>query len=237
MGRRQEEEEGDGCAAIWFPIMGRRDAPLSSEQRPGHPTPSSPSLGAMSVLVVLVQTNPTQRTLSPSPAPPRLNQPPSSFYSYSRSLLHLFLLLILWLLYHPRLATHCYLPPYSSSSSFYSSSSSSSSSSTYCFSSSCLRPSALKPPRATTFSTSADTLTRTQNFVPSAVLLFDVPLAIPSYPFAHQPFRNLGQFQKILMFSTIPATVPRLLNARGFELFGNPAFTAIPLSSTELGFK
>ncbi|KAK1135109.1 hypothetical protein K0M31_007879 [Melipona bicolor] len=91
----EEEEEGDGCAAIWFPIMGRRDAPLSSEQRPGHPTPSSPSLGAMSVLVVLVQTNPTQRTLSPSPAPPRLNQPPSSFSSYSRFLLHLFLLLIL----------------------------------------------------------------------------------------------------------------------------------------------
>lgn len=51
--RRQQRwhEEGDGCAAIWFPIMGRRDAPLSSEQRPGHPTPSSPSLGTMSVLV------------------------------------------------------------------------------------------------------------------------------------------------------------------------------------------
>ncbi|KYM78385.1 hypothetical protein ALC53_11040 [Atta colombica] len=31
--------------------MGRRDAPLSSEQRPGHPTPSSTSLGTMSVLV------------------------------------------------------------------------------------------------------------------------------------------------------------------------------------------
>lgn len=52
--------------------MGRRDAPLSSEQRPGHPIPSHPLLlGAMSVvlvvLVVLVQTNPTQRfSLTPS---------------------------------------------------------------------------------------------------------------------------------------------------------------------------
>lgn len=66
------------------------------------------------------QPNPTQRTLSPSPAPPRLNQPsssPSSSSSFSDLLLllrfHLFLLLILRLLRHPRLATHCYLPPYS----------------------------------------------------------------------------------------------------------------------------
>jgi len=96
-------EEGDGCAAIWFPIMGRRDAPLSSEQRPGHPTPSSPSLGTMSVLVWCwckpTQPNPpdslsfvcTSASQPTVPPPSRLPSPPvsslstSSFASFSSS--------------------------------------------------------------------------------------------------------------------------------------------------------
>ena len=95
------------------------------------------------------QPNPTQRrTLSPSAAPPRLNQPPSSSFSSSSSSSFSspsssYFSSSATLLYHPRLATHCYLPPYSSSYSPFSSSSSSST--YYCFSSSCLRPSPLKP--------------------------------------------------------------------------------------------
>lgn len=93
-------EEGDGCAAIWFPIMGRRDAPLSSEQRPGHPTPSSTSLGTMSVLVWCwckpTQPNPpdslsfactsaSQPTVPPPP-PPAPSLSTSSFVSFSSSI-------------------------------------------------------------------------------------------------------------------------------------------------------
>lgn len=59
--RRQRHEEGDGCAAIWFPIMGRRDAPLSSEQRPGHPLPHPPPFAWNHVGAGVVQ-QPTQPT-------------------------------------------------------------------------------------------------------------------------------------------------------------------------------
>lgn len=161
-----------------------------AEARPSYPI-LSPSLGAMSVLV---QTNPTQpnptdslsfgctsasqpTALPPSPSPPLPPLPTSHP-----------------LLYHPRLATHCYLPPYSSSYSF--SSSSSSSSTYYCFSSSsCLRPSPLKPtplqpsqPVQThlhalgTFVVCPRLLSRDHH--PSNALRYISP----------GPFRNLGQF-------------------------------------------
>ncbi|KAL0115167.1 hypothetical protein PUN28_010639 [Cardiocondyla obscurior] len=54
--------------------MGRRDAPLSSEQRPGHPTPSSPSLGTISFalhfLLRLLPLPPTRPRPHPLPSPP-----------------------------------------------------------------------------------------------------------------------------------------------------------------------
>lgn len=74
-------------------------ASIEREQRPGHPAPSSPSLGTMSVrwcgVGVPVQTNPTQPTglRSPSPAPPRLNRPPS--FALLLLLFHLLVLILL----------------------------------------------------------------------------------------------------------------------------------------------
>lgn len=74
-------------------------ASIEREQRPGHPAPSSPSLGTMSVrwcgVGVPVQTNPTQPTglRSPSPAPPRLNRPPS--FALLLLLFHLLVLIFL----------------------------------------------------------------------------------------------------------------------------------------------
>lgn len=85
--------------------MGRRDAPLSSEQRPGHPTPSHPLLlGAMSVvlvvLVVLVQTNPTQCfSLTPSLTLPHESLSLSIYFSLFLSLSPLLYLSLSFSLY------------------------------------------------------------------------------------------------------------------------------------------
>lgn len=90
---RRRHEEGDGCAAIWFPIMGRRDAPLSSEQRPGHPTPSSPF--AWNHVGVVQPTQPTGLALLRLHLRVSTDRPPSSFSSSSCSFAHHFLLRLL----------------------------------------------------------------------------------------------------------------------------------------------
>lgn len=179
----EAEEVGDRCAAIWFPIMGRRDAPLSSEQRPGHPTPSSPSLGAMSVLVVLVQTNPTQPnpTDSLSFACTSASQPTALLLLLLLRLLllHLFLLLILWLLCHPPLATHCYLPLFLHRSP----------------------ATVLRPPRTTLLQPSQPAQTHL-HALRNLVRLPSSCSMSPVIPAAFR-YRNLAQSRKILMFSTV----------------------------------
>ena len=101
------------------------------------------------------------------------------------------------------------------------------------FSSSCLRPSALKPPRVTTFSTSADTLTRTRNFVPSAILPLPCPSCDPLLPICPSAAPQPRAIPKNLNVS------PRRGRRYRFQLFGNSAFTVIPLSPTrpEIRFK
>lgn len=68
-----------------------------AEARPSYPILSF-AWNHVGAGVVLVQTNPTHRTRSPSPAPPRLNRPPSSSFA-----LHFLLLLYLLFLLHHRL--------------------------------------------------------------------------------------------------------------------------------------
>lgn len=135
------------------------------------------------------QPNPTHQTHSPSPVPPRLNQPPFSSFAFHFLLLLLLrcLLLVLFLLYlllllpllvllvlplllllllplllyHPQPATHYYyLPP-----SF---------ASTCCFSFSCLHLSAFQTtPAFLTFSETTHTQTHARKSHP-LVLLIDV---------------------------------------------------------------
>lgn len=156
------------------------------------------------------QPNPTQRTLSPSAAPPRLNQPPSSSFSSSfSSPSSSYFSSSATLLYHPRLATHCYLPPYSSSYSSFSSSSST----YYCFSSSCLRPSPLKP-------TPLQPSQPVQTHLHALATFVLCPRPLPRSPeYVFRPFRPIPQprpipkRKKILTFLaailTFPIRMPR----------------------------